>query len=156
SDELADVERPTARPRAAVLAPDRAAAVVGAVKDRAFGELLEFLHETGGRPSGAAAVEASMFDRKAGAGGLAAKKRPRAGRKRIIYLTPRAAEILERRAAEWPEGPLFRNLRGRAWTRNAMACRFARMRKREGMGPEATAESFRHVWVTDALERGVP
>jgi integrase len=48
------------------------------------------------------------------------------------------------------------NSDGRPWTRNAMALRFRRLRARRGLGPEATAEAFRHGYAIDALERGVP
>ena len=37
-----------------------------------------------------------------------------------------------------------------------MACRFGEIRDRLGMGAEATAESFRHVFATDAAVKGVP
>jgi len=37
-----------------------------------------------------------------------------------------------------------------------VAHRFGRLRGRLGMGSEATAESLRHLFVTDALDAGVP
>ena len=61
---------------------------------------------------------------------------------RIIYLTPAAAELLSALATLHPTGPLFLNLRGMPWTRNALALRFRRLRDKLGMGVEATAESF--------------
>ena len=46
-------------------------------------------------------------------------------RKRIVYLTPTAKEIVTRLMRK--EGRLFRNRRDEPWHRNNVACRFARL-----------------------------
>jgi site-specific recombinase XerD len=50
---------------------------------------------------------------------------------------------------------LFRNVHGNPWTRNAVTQRFEHIRSRLGLGPEASAYSFRHLFATTALESGV-
>jgi site-specific recombinase XerD len=58
--------------------------------------------------------------------------------------------------AENPTGLVFRNTKGTAWTRHTIAHRFERLRTKLNLGPGATAYSLRHLFITDALERGVP
>ncbi len=66
------------------------------------------------------------------------------------------AELCRDLAREHPEGPLFRNTRGKPWTRNAIRIRFRNLRKRLGLAPGVVAYAFRHTYITDALEKGVP
>ena len=152
------LERPAGERRQAVLTPAQARAVVEAYPAgdpwRAF---LEALRETGCRPGELAGLTARDVNLEAGTWTVANKTR-RATREptRTVYLTPVMLEVSRRLLLEQPSGPIFRNARGGAWTRNAMACRFARLRAKLEMGPEATAYSFRHDYVTEALERGVP
>ncbi len=54
---------------------------------------------------------------------------------------------------EHPVGALFRDTRGRPWTKNALVCRFRRLS--ETLGTSITAYAFRHTFCTEALERGV-
>lgn len=164
TDELADLQKPTARRREKILTPDQALAILthegsrhrNPLNETAWKDLITFLHETGCRPSEAMAVEASMVDLQARTVVMASKTTRRTGRHRVIYLTPLSAEIVSRLGTSRPVGPIFLNTRGRPWTRKSMADRFARLRIKLGIGSEATAESFRHLFVTDALERSVP
>ena len=114
------------------------------------------LWETGARPSEVARIEASMIDAETGVIVMQSKTSGRTKKPRVIVMTQRMRELLLPLAERYPEGPILRNTRGNPWTRNAMACRFAPLRERLGMGKEATAESFRHVFATDAAVKGVP
>jgi integrase len=156
ADPLEGLERPTPSRRREVLTAAQAAEVLDAATDRAFAELLEFARLTGCRPSEAMAVEARHVNVPGGVIVMESKTTGATGRERVIHLTPAAAGLCRGLMARHPEGPLLRNRDGRPWTRNATACRFARMRKRLGLGPEATLESFRHLFITDGLEAGVP
>src|SRR5207253_2570501 len=80
----------------------------------------------------------------------------RTGRKRVIHLQPEALEICRQLAAEHPDGPIFRNEDGAPWTKDAINCQIRRLRKRAGLGRDVFAYAFRHLFVTDALERSVP
>ena len=40
--------------------------------------------------------------------------------------------------------------------RNAVRCRFRRLRQKLGLDAGVVAYAFRHSWTTDALEKGVP
>ena len=157
SDRLAGIPRPGISQRPATLTDEEVGRIFAATKDRPFLDLLTILRETGCRPSEAMRLEASMVDVEGRAAVLVRSKTSgKTGRPRILFLTPRAMEVIERLARDHPEGPILRNRTGKPWTRNAIALRFIRIRKRLGLGPEATAEAFRHGYATDALERGVP
>jgi integrase len=148
------LEKPTPKARESILSAEQFRAILESVPDREFRDLLTAWHEMGARPSEVARIEAGMIDFDQRTVTMEGKTTGRTGRNRIILLTERAAELFRELATQYPEGPLLRNRRGNPWTRNATACRFARLRKKLGMGREATAESFRHGWATDALERG--
>jgi integrase len=157
ADPLAALERPRPRRREAVMDAGQFAAVLGTVADPAFRELLVALRLTGARPGELARLTAADCDPARGVAVLRRHKTEGdAGRPRVILLPAGAAELVARRTAEFPEGPIFRNTKGRPWTRNAMACRFARIRARLGYGGEVTAYSLRHQFATDGLAAGVP
>lgn len=156
---LEHLERPGIERREAVLTPEQFDVILGATKDAAWRDVLEALWHTGARPGEVAKVTAAEVNPERGAW-VFPPRRSKTGRKtgraRVVYLDARALEITRRRAAGQAEGPIFRNLKGNPWTRNAMACRFARIRKKFGYGGEATAYALRHRWITRGLEAGVP
>jgi integrase len=156
SDPVADLEKPTPRRRKEILSGEQAEAVLDAIPDRHFRDLLTVSYDTGCRPSEVLAFEAKHLDADARCLVLQAKTSRVTGRDRVVHLPDRCLAICRRLAAEHPSGPMFRNTRGRPWTVNAVALRFRGLRRRLGLGPEATWESFRHLFITDALERGVP
>lgn len=154
SNPLADMQKPTPKTREEIMDAGQVYRLLCAVKDQAFRDFLTALKETGMRPSEAMRLEAHMIDFDQGV--IATKGK---GRDRVVYLNDTALELLRRLAKKWPAGPLLRNLRGKPWTRNATALRFNRLRTITPLGlagPEVTAESFRHAFATDGLERGVP
>jgi site-specific recombinase XerD len=53
-----------------------------------------------------------------------------------------------------PEGPLFRNEDGNPWNRNAIRCRFRRVREKLNLGGDLVAYLYRHAVATDLLESG--
>jgi integrase len=171
-DHLAVMEKPPEGRRESILTPAEERVVLGAATGP-LADYLAMMHQTGMRPSEVARVEAAHHFPADGMLRFPGKSTPRTGRLRHVYLTPEAAAIVARLAAATPEGPIFRNTRGRPWTRNALALAMRRLRvKVKAPGartPEereaarkgwkaCTAESFRHGWVTDAklkLKNGV-
>jgi integrase len=71
-----------------------------------------------------------------------------------VRLAARAAGLVARLAAAHPDGPIFRNARGRPWNRNAMRCAFRRLRARAGV-EGVTPYALRHLFATLAIGRGV-
>lgn len=160
SNPIEDMERPRVHRREEILTTAQFDAILADAGDEAWRRFLVALSQTGCRPGELAALEIrgkdSRVDLEAGTWTVLNKTRHKRDRTRTIHLTPAmramTAELVEARK----EGLLFVNSRGRAWTRNAMACRFRRIREKLGFGVEATAYSLRHLYVTDALEREVP
>lgn len=146
---LSEIDKPPRGRRTAI--PD------GATVERAIGaanvplgRFLEFLHETGCRPGEAARVEAKDVDFGRGVVTLAEHKTAGASRRpRTIVLSSRALAMLRTLAAEHPEGPLFRNTRGGAWTNRALAMAAKRLRLKIDAGSELTCHALRHRYATD-------
>ena len=156
TNPIAHLEKPTARRRLDVLSPDQARAVLAAA-DGPFRLFLTCLWLTGCRPGELATLEASGVDAAAGVLRVRDKIRKTTGKDtREVHATAAALAIVVPLAEARPEGgPIFRNAKGNPWTRNAMACAMRRIRAKTGLGKEATAYSFRHLWITDALAAGV-
>lgn len=115
-----------------------------------LGQLLDFLALTGCRPLEARSVEARhlhddlvIFPADESKGQL---------EPRVIYLVPEAKAILEELAKERPQGPLFRNSRGKPWTKDAIKCRLTRISEKVGF--RVIAYGARHSWATQALSEG--
>ena len=53
----------------------------------------------------------------------------------------------------WPEGPIFRNTRGRPWNKDSVNCRFDRIK--EKTGSKYCLYLFRHTFATRMLESGL-
>jgi len=73
--------------------------------------------------------------------------------RRVVRMTAKVRTIINRLASKYPEGPLFRNSRGKPWTRNGLVQAFRRLSRRVGFRvfPYIT----RHTFATDALVAGV-
>lgn len=156
-DPVARMEKPRRAKRRESIpkAEDVARAIESAVTP-GLADLLAFIHETGCRPKEARDLEARHLDLAAGVAALAEHKTARkTGRKRVLYLSPKAAEIAGRLAGANPEGPIFRNARGRPWTKDALVLAVRRLRERTGLGPEMIAYGLRHLYITDGAARGV-
>jgi integrase/recombinase XerC len=117
-----------------------------------FRDILEFAWETGCRPQEAKRIEPRhvQLDQHRVVFPVEESK----GKKysRVIFMTPRAEEILCRRMAGIERGVVFRNEDGAPWTAQAMACRFARLKKH--LGVKFAAYDFRHGFAQDMLEKG--
>jgi integrase len=97
------------------------------------------------------------------------KTTARTGRRRVIWFPGEAWSIVARRAKERPAGFLFQTEDGEPWSNYARSSQIKALRKRfekargratdaerEKMTlPEFDSYSFRHGFVTDALERGL-
>jgi len=71
---------------------------------------------------------------------------------RIVYLTDLALEITRRLVLKHPEGPLFRNTRGRRRPTDAVNCHFQRLQKK--LGTKYCLYVIRHTWMNRLLTGG--
>jgi integrase len=155
-DPLVDLKKPTRRKREAVLTDDQVRAVLGATEGTPFADLIFGLWESGCRPNELVTLTADRVDVERGTWLVVNKTRTSTGQQhRAIFLTPALVELSRRLLERHPEGLVFRNARGRAWTRNAQACAWRRLRGKLGMGPEATSYAIRHRYGIEGLRRGL-
>lgn len=133
SNPVKGFKRPAATPREIYLTPDQWKQLVAAVDaDDPFADLLWFMHQTGARPQEARIIAAAHFDKTGRR--LVLERSNSKGKKvrRVIRLNDRALKIVTRLALKNPDGPIFRNLRGKPWEVYAMGCRFAKLREKLG------------------------
>lgn len=150
---IRNIEKPPPKRREQAVTPEQWLAIRDRYRDGdTFRDLLEFLWETGCRPQEARAIEQRhvcferlcvLFPRDEAKG----KKRWR-----IIRLTKRAAEVLQRRMQDHKEGKVFLNSDGRPWTAWSINCRFCRLKKHTGI--KHFAYALRHGFATRKLVEG--
>lgn len=147
---IARVAKPKRKRRDVVYTPDQWKAIQehaqGSLKD-----ILNFLWLTGCRPKEARIVTANhvhddlvIFQPDQAKGETDA---------RVIFLIPDAKSLLDRQILKYPAGELFRNSRGRAWTKDAVICRLSRISEKVGF--RVIAYGARHSFATNALIRAV-
>ncbi|MEM6468020.1 MAG: site-specific integrase [Planctomycetota bacterium] len=142
-------DKPARRRREVVFAPEDWKLIRAEVKD-CFGDLLDFMWETGCRPLEVRSIEARHVDLENNLVHFPPSESKGELRDRIIFLTDHSQAIVEKRLHR--EGPIFLNRRGRPWTKDAIACRFKRLR--EKLGKPMCAYAIRHSYATEGLKAG--
>jgi site-specific recombinase XerD len=135
-----------------------------AAASKSFRPFIVCLEATGARPGEIAAATAADYNAEIGAicyhadaarlEGEFGHKTSGHGKERTIFLTGDARRIVEELVKKRPRGPLFRNTRGQPWTAAAVARAFYKIRRKTGIA-KLSAYSYRHVFATDALEKGM-
>jgi integrase len=120
-----------------------------------FRDFLFALEHTGCRPGEVSMVTAEHVDLRNGVWILGENKTEHVtGEARVIILTPEMVALTRRLIQAHPIGPLFLNQDGKPWNRNAIRCRFRRVRKKLNLGGDLVAYLYRHAVCTDLLESG--
>lgn len=147
------VEKPRAHGRIAYLHPHQWTTVLAKVRDAdPFKDFLRFMRATGCRPQEARAAETRHFDRQSETLVFPVDESKGKREPRIIPLNAEAMRIISRLVLKYPDGKLFRNTKGRHWTKNTVTSRFTKLR--EKLGFEFFAYAIRHTFITDALRQG--
>lgn len=150
---IAHLEKPKAGKRDDFATQAEFDAMLEKVRDREFRELLITTWETGCRPQESLRVEARHVDLENRRWVLPPAESKGKQIARVVYLSDKAFAITQRLALKYPQGKLFRNTRGKAWTTDAVNCRFATLKKK--LGKRYCLYLLRHAWATRALERGL-
>jgi integrase len=154
------VKKPPPARRERILTPEEWAEMFAAVVDQEFRDFLFAMRETGCRPGEVRKVTAEQVNLDLGIWVLEQHKtRNKTGQARVIYLTPAMVELCRRLCERWPEGPIFRGPKRKGhkpFSRNALRCRFRRLRLKLPKLKGVVSYTMRHTYITDALERGVP
>jgi integrase len=141
--------------RERILSKEERERIKAEVRDMVFRNLLVFLEQTGARPfSEAARITATMIDWQEGSITLKNHKNARKGKTRVIYLTPEVMGMLRQMAGKTPEGPLFVTRFGIPFNKSNITGRIRRLENKLGIA-RFNLYSFRHSYITEALERGL-
>jgi integrase len=123
--------------------------------DRQFRMVLIAIRHCGGRPQDVARARVEFVDKDVTKWTLPEHKTKRhTEQPRVVYLSPCLATITRILMAGRTTGPLFRGRRG-AVTTNAITCRMKRLKTELGLDPKIVFYSYRHTYLTNAMERGV-
>lgn len=150
---LARLKKPAREAREMAVSPAEYRTIIEAVREPAFLDLIELSWETGARPQELRKIEARYYD--SGSGRIVFPPKQAKGKKhfRVIYLTPRAREIVARLHAARPHGLLLVNSEGNPWTKDSINCAFCRLEKK--IGTKYHLGAFRKGYATEALKAGV-
>jgi integrase len=163
SNPIEYVERPSQPRRSALITDDDHRALVKAAGsqpfsgkiDRQFRLVLIAIRHCGGRPQDVAQARVEWVDKDVTKWTLPEHKTKRhTERPRVVYLSPCLQTITRILIAGRTTGPLFRGRRG-SLTTNAITCRMKRLKKDLGLPEGVVFYSYRHGYITQALERGV-
>ncbi len=139
----------------AYLEPDQWAKVV-ACDDPNLLDLLDVLtvlYETGCRPQELRRVESRHYDRAARTWDFVVEESKGKRDRRTVLLSDPAFEICQRLALKHPEGPIFRDRRGKPWTATALDRECEKLSKLVGF--HLTPYMVRHTFATRKILAGV-
>lgn len=145
---IADMEQPKAGKRETIISQEEFERILSLVPSREFRDLLTVAWETGCRPQESLRVEARHVDLQASRW-VFPESEGKGKIGRVVYLADIAAAITRRWLARCPEGKLFRNSAGKAWTTAAANCGFTRLQQKMGLaerkarGEEPSEEEIR-------------
>jgi integrase len=150
---LAHVRKPAREVREMAISPAEYATIIEAIRESGFRDLIELTWECGARPQEIRKIEARFFDAENSR--IIFPPKEAKGKKyyRIIYLTPRARDIVARLAEANPPGALLLNSDGKPWTKDAINCAFCRLEKK--LGRKYHLGAFRKGYATEALKAGL-
>lgn len=153
ADPIVKLKKAKARPSDKTISPEDWRKVADDLQKRPrLLDLLAFLRLTACRVQEARRIEARHVDR----GGQCVRFPPaeaKGGLPRVIVCAAAAWAIVERLATLHPVGPIFRDSKGNAWSKNSIGHAVQRVRKRTGV-VGWNARSLRHSATTDALLAG--
>lgn len=153
SQPLAGLTMPEDGRRDRMISEEEYAAILAATSDTDFQNVIITAWETGARPQEITAVEARHVDLKHSRWIFPREEAKGKKRPRVIYLTPVAETITLRLMKQFPEGPLFRNSEGTPWKKDAINCRFSRLKAT--LKTKYCLYHFRHSFATRKLKSGV-
>ena len=118
---------------------------------------LRALYLTGCRPGEVVGLTIDRVDLAGGTWQVRDKIRGKTGSEfRTVYLSPGAIDLTRSAVGDRATGHVFLKARGGPWTRKALTIYSGLVRRRIGLGPDATPHAFRHAFVTRKLVEGVP
>jgi integrase len=149
---LMGYRKPPKTPRVLYLAPEQMEDLLSRIDDQEFRDFLIVTLRTGCRPQEIRMLEAKYVLLKEGVVRIPKELAKGKRKERRVPLDDVVQAILKPLTLKYPEGPLLRNTRGRPWTKDAINCRFQRLK--EKLPYRATAYAMRHTFINEALRNG--
>lgn len=147
------MSKPTAKRRSSVLTPEEFALILANVP-QTLADLLIVSYDSGARPAEVKRFERRHIDLEKRRAVIPAEEAKGKLHTRVVYFpTERSLEIIRRLCEKHPEGPLFRNRLGNAWTGDAIKCAFTRLKA--VLGRTVTHYDFRRTFITRKIIAGV-
>ena len=131
-DPIADMAVPGAESRETCISGEEFATLSSYIRDETFLQLCRVTFESGCRPQEILRVEARHFDERNARWVMPVSEAKGKKKPRIVYLTAYTLDVTRKLVAQFPEGKLFRNSRGKPWTTESVNCAFDRLRARMG------------------------
>lgn len=128
---LAHFKKPRGGTRDKVISAEEYAAVLEAIRNDDFRDLVMFIWETGARASECLDVECRHLELSESRIVFAVDEEKMERAPRIIYLNDAAKDIIVRRMCN---GHIFTNTSGKPWTTDAVNCAFLAVQARMGKG----------------------
>jgi len=128
-------------------------AAVEALSPPAFRLILRALRQSGARPSEIAGAQVSDYDREKRLIILREHKTSYTGKPRKIGVGAKLAAILVEAMGERTEGPLFVDVKGRAWTPQRLSKLYKRLCRRAKLSEELCLYMQRHAHATELCEK---
>ena len=148
------MEKPKPLTRTTVITPDEFEELIDHIEeDDPFYDLMICCYDSGCRPFEIKDLEARHVQPDKQRAVIPASEAKKGIQRAIYFPTERSWEIIQKLVQEFPEGPLFRNLRGNKWTGFAVKCRFAKLEDK--VGRRLHQYALRHSRITDWLLAGV-
>ncbi|QDV43957.1 site-specific tyrosine recombinase XerC [Stieleria neptunia] len=132
SDPLVHLDVPGSDRKELVLTDEQYQMLLDNCTTESFRDLLVVTRETGCRPQESLRLEARHVDLEYSRWVFPKEESKGKKTQRVVYLTEKALEITKRLILTYPEGKLFRNSRGDAWTSDSANCAIDRIRVRHG------------------------
>jgi len=129
---IADFKKPKGGTRTTVISPEEFVDILAAIPSAEFRDLLTFAWETGARAAECLAIEKRHVDLAWGRIIFPVEEEKMERAPRIIYLNEVAFDIIRRLVLKNPDGKVFRNTAGKAWTTEAVNCAFVALQHRLG------------------------
>lgn len=129
---LVSLEAPSAESRDVCVPPTEFENLCSFIPCQQFLQLCKATYEIGCRPQEILRVEARHLDEVNGRWVLPIREAKGKRKPRIIYLPDMYVALSRELAMTFPQGPIFRNSRGNAWTTDAVCCNFTRLQIRMG------------------------
>ncbi len=144
--------KPPKTPRILYLAPEQQEDLLKRIKDPIFHDFVVVALRTGCRPQELRVLEAWMVLPKEGIARIPKELAKGKRKERLLPLDETVLDILRPLMLKYPTGPLFRNRRGRPWTKDAIKDRFRRLQAK--VPYRVTAYATRHTFINEARRNG--